>query len=48
MHTVKIYNTKEQVNQLEINDELTHCGGRVWKGKKHYYKGSGIQYTHQQ
>ena len=48
MHTVKIYNTKEQVNQLEINDELTHCGGRVWKGKKYYYKGLGIPYTHHQ
>ena len=43
--TVPIYNSQgQQVNQLEINDTLDHIGGRVWKGKQHYYKGVGIPY----
>ena len=43
MHTTSIYDTQgTEVNRLEIDDDLIHCGGRVWKGNKHYYKGLGI------
>ena len=42
MHTTSIYDTQgTEVNRLEIDDDLIHCGGRVWKGKEHYYKGLG-------
>mgnify|MGYP005746142699 FL=1 len=49
MHTTSIYDTQgTEVNRLEIDDDLIHCGGRVWKGNKHYYKGLGIPYSHHQ
>ncbi len=32
------------VNELEIEDDITFINGRVHKGKKHYYKGIGINY----
>ena len=49
MHTTSIYDTQgTEVNRLEIDDDLIHCGGRVWKGKEHYYKGLGIPYSHHQ
>ena len=34
MHITSIYDKEgKEVNRLEIDDDLTHCGGRVWKGK---------------
>ena len=34
MHITSIYDTQgTEVNRLEIDDDLIHCGGRVWKGK---------------
>ena len=49
MHITSIYDTQgTEVNRLEIDDDLIHCGGRVWKGNKHYYKGLGIPYSHHQ
>ena len=49
MHIIPIYDKQgTEVNRLEIDDDLNHCGGRVWKGKEHYYKGLGIPYSHHQ
>jgi len=33
------------INNIEINDELTYVNGRVCKGKKYFYKGTGISYN---
>ena len=46
MHTVvPIYNEQgNKTNQILIKDNLTYVRGRVWKGSKHYYKGTGIPY----
>jgi len=46
MHTiVPIYNQQgNKTNQIVIKDDLTYVRGRVWKGTKHYYKGTGIPY----
>ena len=42
---VPIYNQQgNKTNQIVINDDLTYVRGRVWKGSKHYYKGTGIPY----
>lgn len=32
------------VNQLDLNDDLQYINGRVSKGKKLFYKGTGIKY----
>ena len=45
MVDVPIYNKKgEQVDSFHINDTLEYVNGRVNKGDKAYYKGSGVPY----
>ena len=45
MTDIPIYNNKGvQVDSLYINDTIEYVNGRVNKGDKAYYKGSGVPY----
>lgn len=44
---VNVYDTTGEVTkQLLIDDDIEYVHGRVHKGKKCYYKGLGVPYTH--
>lgn len=46
MTDVLIFNTQGEVSDtFTINDSLEFVNGRVSKGDKHYYKGSGVSYS---
>ena len=47
MTDVPIYNNKGvQVDSFHIDDTLEYVNGRVNKGDKAYYKGSGVPTSH--
>jgi len=46
MTLIPIYDIKGiQVDQLEIDDNVTYLHGRISKGDRYYYKGAGVPYS---
>ena len=46
MFHLNVYdNYGKRIDHMAIADSLEYIDGRVWKGKKHYYKGVGVPYN---